>query len=98
VRERYTHWRQGIRKLLKGSTAEESAYSATVPVLMVGPKVTRRFDFKQILYACDISDSVMYVLPYALSLLIPAWTHTKMGTGGYLKVRALLTGWNEISM
>jgi nucleotide-binding universal stress UspA family protein len=64
-----THGRRGIKKLLKGSTAEEIAYSATMPVLMVGPKVTRRSDFKQILYACDISDCAMYALPYALSLV-----------------------------
>jgi nucleotide-binding universal stress UspA family protein len=63
-----THGRRGIKKLLKGSTAEKIAYSAGVPVLMVGPKVTRRSDFKRILYACDIFDRAMGVLPYALSL------------------------------
>ncbi len=63
-----TRGRRGIKKLLKGSTAEEIAYSAGVPVLMVGPKVTRRSDFKRILYACDIFDRALYALPYALSL------------------------------
>jgi nucleotide-binding universal stress UspA family protein len=63
-----THGREGVKKLLKGSTAEQIAYSATMPVLMVGPEVTRRSDFKQILYTCDISDRIMYALPYALSL------------------------------
>jgi len=64
-----THGREGIKKLLKGSTAEQIAYSASVPVLMVGPKVTRRSDFKQILYTCDLTDCAMYALPYALSLV-----------------------------
>jgi nucleotide-binding universal stress UspA family protein len=64
-----THGRQGIKKLLKGSTAEQIAYSATMPVLIVGPKVTRRSDFKRILYTCDISDCAMYALPYAVSLV-----------------------------
>jgi nucleotide-binding universal stress UspA family protein len=64
-----THGREGVRKLLKGSTAEQIAYSATVPVLMVGPKVTRRSDFKQILYTCNLTDCAMYALPFALSLV-----------------------------
>jgi nucleotide-binding universal stress UspA family protein len=63
-----THGRRGIKKLIKGSTAEGITYSAGMPALMVGPKVTRRFDFKRILYACDIFDCALYALPYALSL------------------------------
>ncbi len=64
-----THGRRGLKKLLKSSIAEEIAYSAATPVLMVGPKVTRRSDFRQILYACDIFDDTMSALPYALSLV-----------------------------
>ncbi len=59
-------WR-GIKKLLKGSTAEEIAFLATRPVLTVGPKVARRSDFKRILYATDFSAAAAHAMPYALS-------------------------------
>lgn len=63
-----THGWRGMKKLLKGSTAEEIAYLAARPVLTVGPKVSRRADFKHILYASDFSRSAMCALPHALSL------------------------------
>jgi nucleotide-binding universal stress UspA family protein len=62
-----THGWQGIKKLLKGSTAEEIACVATRPVLTVGPDVSRRFDFKVILYATDFLPAATHALPYALS-------------------------------
>ena len=63
-----THGWQGIKKLLKGSTAEEIASVATKPVLTVGPNVSHRFDFKVILYATDFLKAATHALPYALSL------------------------------
>ena len=63
-----THGWRGIRKLLKGSTAEEVACLATRPVLTVGPRVSRRLDFKRILYATDFMRVGMGPLPYVLSL------------------------------
>ena len=63
-----THGWRGIRKLLKGSTAEEVACLATRPVLTVGPRVSRRLDFKRILYATDFMPAGMGALPYVLSL------------------------------
>lgn len=60
-------WR-GIKKFLKGSTAEEIASLATRPVLTVGPKVARISDFKRILYATDFSAAAAHAMPYALSL------------------------------
>ena len=63
-----THGWQGIKKLLKGSTAAEIACLATRPVLTVGPSASRRFDFKSILYATDFMPSSIRALPYAVSL------------------------------
>ncbi len=63
-----THGWHGIKKLLKGSTAEEITCLATRPVLAVGPEVSGRFDFKRILYATDFMPSSIRALPYAVSL------------------------------
>lgn len=63
-----THGWRGIKKLLRGSTAEEIACVATKPVLMVGPKVSSRPDFKLILYTTDFLAAAGNALPYALSL------------------------------
>lgn len=63
-----THGWQGIKKLLNGSTAEQIACLATRPVLTVGPRAARRFDFKRILYATDFMPSSIRALPYAVSL------------------------------
>lgn len=63
-----THGWHGIKKLLKGSTAEHIACLATRPVLTVGPSASRRFDFKSILYATDFMPSSIHALPYAVSL------------------------------
>jgi nucleotide-binding universal stress UspA family protein len=63
-----THGWQGVKKLLKGSTAEEIACLASRPVLTVGPNVSRRFDFKSILYPTDFMPSSISALPYAVSL------------------------------
>lgn len=63
-----THGWQGIKKLLKGSTAEEIACLATRPVLTVGPSASCRVDFKSILYTTDFLPSSIHALPYAVSL------------------------------
>ncbi len=63
-----THGLRGIKKLLKGSTAEEITSLATRAVLTVGPSVAQRSDFKRILYATDFSAAAANAMPYALSL------------------------------
>ncbi len=63
-----THGWRGIRKLLKGSTAEEITFLAAQPVLTVGPKVAQEPEFKRILYATDFSSPAAHAMPYALSL------------------------------
>lgn len=63
-----THGWQGIKKLLKGSTAEEISCLATRPVLTVGPRASGRFDFGLILYVTDFLPSSIHALPYAVSL------------------------------
>ena len=63
-----THGWRGIRKLMRGSTAEKIACLANGPVLTVGPRVSRRLDFKRILYATDFLPASAHALPYAISL------------------------------
>jgi nucleotide-binding universal stress UspA family protein len=62
-----THGWRGIKKLLKGSTAEEIAFLATRPVLIVGPKVESQPEFKHILFATDVSQASALALLYAFS-------------------------------
>ena len=59
---------RGMKKLLKGSTAEEIVFLATCPVLTVGPNVDRRPDFRRILCATDFSPAARKAIPYAISL------------------------------
>ncbi len=63
-----THGWRGIKKLLKGSTAEEIACLAMKPVLTVGPRVSSLPNFKVILYATDFLPPAVHALSYALSL------------------------------
>ena len=63
-----THGWRGVKKLLKGSTAEKIAWLATGPVLTVGPRVSPRLGFKRILYATDFLPAAAHALPYAVSL------------------------------
>lgn len=64
-----THGREGVRKLLLGSVAEEIFRHAPCPVLLVGPHVSRTAArFERILYATDFSPGSLHALPYALSL------------------------------
>ena len=67
-----THGREGIRKLVMGSAAEQIFRRATCPVLTVGPNAAHssvRFEnWKRILFATDFSSGSLGALPYALSL------------------------------
>lgn len=64
-----THGREGIRKLLLGSFAEEIFRHASCPVLLVGPYLARPAPrFERILYATDFSLGSLQALPYALLL------------------------------
>jgi nucleotide-binding universal stress UspA family protein len=63
-----THGWHGIKRLVKGSTAEEIACLASRPVLTVGPNVSRRIEFKSILYPTDFKPPSVGALPYAASL------------------------------
>jgi len=63
-----THGWQGLKKLLKGSTAEEISCLASRPVLMAGPNVSRTSEFRRILYATDFSPASQHALPVAFSL------------------------------
>ena len=62
-----THGWRGIKKFLKGCTAEEIAFLATRPVLIVGPKVESQPEFKRILFATDVSQTSALALLYAFS-------------------------------
>jgi nucleotide-binding universal stress UspA family protein len=63
-----THGWRGIRKLLKGSTAEKITWLATGPVLTVGPRVSPQLGFKRILYATDFLPAAAHAFTYAISL------------------------------
>jgi universal stress protein A len=63
-----THGWRGIKKLLKGSTAEEIAYMAARPVMIVGPQVSSEPDFRHILCETDFSPASAHALPFAFSL------------------------------
>ncbi len=63
-----THGLRGVRKVLKGSTAEEIIFLASCPVLTTGPRVDRKAEFKHILCATDFSRAAEHAIPYALSL------------------------------
>ncbi len=67
-----THGRQGVRKMLLGSAAEQVFRSATVPVMTIGPGVpeSRNHDepFASILFATDFAPSSLGGALYAFSL------------------------------
>jgi nucleotide-binding universal stress UspA family protein len=67
-----TRGREGVRKLVLGSAAEQIFRRASCPVLTVGPHVHEGevgFDrWKHILFATDFSDGSLHALPYALSI------------------------------
>ena len=67
-----THGREGVKKLVMGSAAEQIFRRADCPVLTVGPSVRRteaEFEnWKHILFATDFSEGSLHALPYALSI------------------------------
>ena len=66
-----THGRRGFHKLLLGSVAEEIWRSASVPVLTIGPGVSRSQSgegFHCVLFATDFSAESLAGLPYAISM------------------------------
>ena len=63
-----THGWRGMKKLLRGSTAEQIIVLAACPVLTAGPSVDREADFKRILCATELSPASEHAIPYALSL------------------------------
>jgi len=63
-----THGWTGLKKISEGSKAEEIAHSVTVPVLMIGPKVSRGPEFKRLLHVTDFSSAAAKAVPYAVSL------------------------------
>lgn len=67
-----THGRTGFGKLLLGSVAEETFRTVSCPVLTVGPHSTSSLgpngEFREILYATDLSPESQGASAYALSL------------------------------
>ena len=63
-----THGLRGLRKLIQGSKAEQIMLLSSKPVLIVGPCVTSRPEFRRILFATDCSLTAMHALSCADSL------------------------------
>ncbi len=67
-----THGREGVKKLVMGSGAEQIFRRAECPVLTVGPNVrkteTEFENWKHILFATDFSEGSLHALPFALSI------------------------------
>lgn len=67
-----THGREGVKKLVLGSAAEQIFRRASCPVLTVGPSVrpgeVEFENWKHILFATDFSEGSLHALPYALSI------------------------------
>jgi len=66
-----THGREGLRKLILGSIAEELFRLARCPVLTVGPGVNARGanrPLKTVLFATDFKPASLNALPYAISI------------------------------
>jgi len=66
-----THGRSGLPKFLLGSVAEKLFRQSPIPVLTVGPLVSRdqgSIDFNKIVFATDFSDESLAALPHAISL------------------------------
>ena len=67
-----THGRTGAMKLLLGSVAEEIFRRAGVPVLTIGPSVSKGFhrggQFRRVLFATDFTTEAQVAAPYAISM------------------------------
>src|SRR5437016_3458265 len=67
-----THGRTGAIKLLLGSVAEEIFRRGGVPVLTIGPSVTKGLhnggQFSRVLFATDFTTEAQAAAPYAISM------------------------------
>ena len=67
-----THGRDGLRKLLLGSAAEQVFRHSARPVMTVGPHADPSCledgGFRRVLFATDLSASSLHGLPYAVTL------------------------------
>ena len=67
-----THGREGLKKVVLGSVAEQIFRFASRPVLTVGPHVDPKLladsKLQHVLFATDFSDGSLHALPYALAL------------------------------
>jgi len=65
-----THGREGLGRLLMGSTAEAMFRQTRCPVLTIGPRVVPKHepDFKEIVCAIDFGPASQAAFPFALSL------------------------------
>jgi len=62
-----TRGRVGIQKVTEGSKAEEIAHVVTVPVLTIGPNVSRAPELKRLLCVTDFSPTAATAIIYAVS-------------------------------
>jgi nucleotide-binding universal stress UspA family protein len=67
-----THGRQGLKKFVLGSSAEQIFRQANCPVMTVGPHAAHEWvefgAFKHVIFATDFSPASLHALPYALSM------------------------------
>lgn len=67
-----THGRTGLKKIVRGSVAEQIFRLASVPVITVGPEVKRDLLQAQalstVLFATDFSEHANHALPWAIAL------------------------------
>jgi nucleotide-binding universal stress UspA family protein len=78
-----THGREGLKKLVLGSVAEEVLRLAPCPVLSVGPHIsfdrgTVAGEFRHIVFATNFSPASEHALTYALSLGREAKAHISL--------------------
>ncbi len=98
-----THGRQGLQRMLLGSTAEVILRGASCPVLTVGPHVSRRKHdgehIDRILFATDLTPESEYAVSYALSFAHERCAHLTcmhvIDTSGNIQDRRRVVGYCE---
>lgn len=63
-----THGSRSIRKMIQGSKSREIVSLSTKPVLVVGPRISTKPEFRRILYVTDFSNAATHALPITDSL------------------------------